>query len=244
MPQNKAIELEHAKKILHHPEFYWNSGTAAGNRGSRRRAQWIIDTAGLAPGVRVLEIGCGTGYFSELFLASGASLSAIELSPDLLRLAVRRCGAAADFREADVEHLPYGDATFDAVVGVRVLHHLDMDSAVAEMHRVLKPRGAFAFCEPNMMNPQIAIQKNIPLIKRWMGDTPDETAFFKWRLRRFLSLRGFEDIAIEPFDFLHPHVPAAMVTAVERIGGALEKIPLVREIAGSLAIFARKAGGA
>ena len=242
MAQNKAAELEHAKKILHNPEFFWNSGTGAGYKGSVRRAEWIIGRAGLMRGMRVLEVGCGTGFFSEIFLKAGVELHSIDISPDLLDKAIQRCGKAADFRVADIEKLPYKDAYFDAAIGVRVLHHLDMNAAFVEISRTLKPSGKIAFCEPNMMNPQIAIQKNVPFIKKMMGDTPDETAFFKWRLRKFLAVRGFSSIEIEPFDFLHPWIPDAIAPLAEKIGGAVERVPILKEIAGSLRIYAEKNG--
>ena|SRR3989338_5799516 len=241
MSQNKLQELEHARKILHHPEFYWNSSTDAGYRGSVRRARWVQAKGGMRPGQKVLEVGCGTGVFSEIFLQSGATLHAIDISPELLAKAVERCGNRADFRACDIESLPYDNGTFDAVVGIRVLHHLDMAASFKEIRRTLKTGGVIAFCEPNMLNPQIMIQKNIPMIKRLMGDTPDETAFFKWNLKKFLLRNDFIDVSIEPFDFLHPWVPASAVNAVERIGGWLEKTPLIKEIAGSLSIYAKKA---
>jgi len=240
MGQNKAQELEHARKILHNPEFYWNSGTSSGYRGSIRRAEWVAQAAGFRPGLRVLEVGCGTGFFSEIFLRDGVALHAIELSPELLAKARERCGTKANFHVCDIESLPYKDGVFDAVVGIRVLHHLDMEASFREIHRVLTPGGVIAFCEPNMLNPQIMIQKNIPFIKRLMGDTPGETAFFKWPLSRFLRNKGFADIHIEPFDFLHPWIPGALAGPAERVGGFLERVPGVREIAGSLRIFARK----
>ena len=240
MSQNKQRELEHAKKILHDPEFYWNSRTVAGQRGSLRRARWIEQAASFRPQARVLEVGCGTGFFSDLFLRSKVELHAIDISSELLEKAIERCGNNADFRICDIESLPFGDEYFDAVVGVRVLHHLDMEVAFREIARTLKKGGCIAFCEPNMLNPQIMIQKNVPFIKRWMGDTPDETAFFRWGLKKFLSERGFQDIRIEPFDFLHPWIPDRVVDSVEKIGGVLEKVPVVCEIAGSLRIFARK----
>jgi hypothetical protein len=91
-----------------------------------------------------------------------------------------------------------------------------------------------------MLNPIILVQKNVPWIKRRAGDSPDETAFLRWRLGRALRSAGFEVERIEPFDFLHPATPAAAVDAVDHLSGWLEAIPLVREIAGSLFIVARK----
>jgi hypothetical protein len=91
-----------------------------------------------------------------------------------------------------------------------------------------------------MMNPQIAVQKNVPAIKQRLGDSPDETAFFRWPLRRLLERSGFRSVRVEPFDFLHPKIPPSFITAVQNLGGFLEKMPILREIAGSLYIRALK----
>jgi ubiquinone/menaquinone biosynthesis C-methylase UbiE len=240
MPQNKTYELERAKDLIQNPGLL-NIGTPAGQRGTLRRANWIIEASKMGAGKHVLEVGCGTGFLSEIFIRTGAYLHAIDIAEDLVIEASRVCGARADFQACDIEYLPYKDAFFDAVIGVRVLHHLDMDLAFKEIVRTLKKDGVIAFCEPNMVNPQLAVQKNIPFIKRLMGDTPDETAFFRWKLKKFLQERGFADIQVEPFDFLHPWVPKRMIEGVDRFGRFLERIPLIREIAGSLKIYARKA---
>ncbi|HOO91362.1 MAG TPA: hypothetical protein PLA74_11120, partial [Syntrophales bacterium] len=100
--------------------------------------------------------------------------------------------------------------------------------------------GIICFTEPNMVNPQIMLQKNIPWLKRKMGDSPDETAFVRWKLAYMLRKNGFCDIKIVPFDWLHPLTPSCMVSFVDWFGRLLEKIPLIREIAGSVFICAHK----
>jgi hypothetical protein len=91
-----------------------------------------------------------------------------------------------------------------------------------------------------MLNPQIAIQKNVPWIKRKVGDSPDETAFFRRPLRRLLEGTGYRDVRVEPFDFLHPKTPASLISGVAMLGGFLENLPVVSEFAGSLYIRAFK----
>ena len=100
--------------------------------------------------------------------------------------------------------------------------------------------GTIYFMEPNMLNPQIAIQKNISWIKPKLGDSPDETAFFRWPLRRLLEQIGYRDIRIDPFDFLHPKTPVLLINRVDQLGRFLEKMPIVSEFAGSLYIRATK----
>ena len=77
-------------------------------------------------------------------------------------------------------------------------------------------------------------------IKRWLGDTPDETAFFRRPLRRLLERTGYRDVRVEPFDFLHPKTPAPLINGVDMLGGFLENVPVVSEFAGSLYIRAVK----
>jgi len=91
-----------------------------------------------------------------------------------------------------------------------------------------------------MMNPQIALQKNIPYLKRKLGDSPDETAFFRWQAVRFLQQCGFTDIMVQPFDFLHPSIPQKLISTVQRLGEFFESVPLLKEIAGSLILSGRK----
>ena len=86
-----------------------------------------------------------------------------------------------------------------------------------------------------------------PGLGRWggfavwnLGDTEDETAFFRWKLRRQIESAGFKSVEVRPFDFLHPLVPAALVAQTDRLGRLMERIPMLREIAGSLLITASR----
>ena len=97
-----------------------------------------------------------------------------------------------------------------------------------------------AFAEPNMMNPHIVFERSTPAVRRWMGVSPEETAFFRWQLAKLLGAAGFSDIRVNPYDFLHPAVPGTLVPLVRGLGNVLEKLPLVREIAGSLIISAQR----
>lgn len=237
-------EIEHGRFLASaSAEDIWGWGTPAGRLRARRRAEFIAGGAGLGPGKKVLEVGCGTGLFTELIAASGAEVLGVDISPELLELARKRNLPAdrikfvtARFEDCDI-HGP-----FDAVVGSSVLHHLEYKPALARILQMLKPGGAISFAEPNMLNPQIAAQKNIPWLKKKLGDSPDETAFIRWGLARLLRETGFTDIAIRPFDWLHPYTPRPLIPLVRSMGLLVEKLPLVKEFSGSLYIFARKPG--
>ena len=195
----------------------------------------------LKPGMTVLELGCGTGSFTRELARSGAEVVAIDVSPELVEIANANCSAPnVRYQIQNACALSYPEGAFDSVVGSSVLHHLEIEAATRDMYRVLRPAGTIYFTEPNMLNPQIAIQKNIPWIKRKLGDSPDETAFFRWPLRRLLERTGYRDVRIDPFDFLHPKTPIALIDHVKALGRFLEKVPVVSEFAGSLYIRAVK----
>lgn len=236
----KEHEICHGKFLAPNAVEIWGWGTVAGIERAKRRTQLLIDFARLQKGMKVLEFGCGTGMFSRRLAETNAIFFSIDISPELILEAKKEPHSNITFSIGDIETLDYSNESFDAVVGSSVLHHVDVDKTMAETYRVLKPGGSIAFAEPNMLNPQIALQKNIPYIKKKMGDSPDETAFFRWQAKHFLKRAGFIDIVIKPFDFLHPAIPSALIVPVKKIGEWLERLPVVKEIAGSLIISGRK----
>lgn len=235
-------EIEHGRKLAAcGPEVVWGWDTAAGRVRAARRAEFIARGAGLGPGVHALEIGCGTGLFTEAFASTGAFITAVDISAELLEKA-RKKGlnpSQVRFIEKPFEECTV-DGPFDAIIGSSILHHLDLRRSFSKIFDLLRPGGRVSFAEPNMLNPQIMIQKNVPWIKESLGDSPDETAFVRWILASFLTRKGFADIDIKPFDWLHPLTPKGLIPSASRLGGVLEKIPGVREFAGSLLIKCRR----
>jgi 2-polyprenyl-3-methyl-5-hydroxy-6-metoxy-1,4-benzoquinol methylase len=240
MQERIAKEIQHGRFLAkHRAGEIWNWESRAGKLRWARRVKML--SKHLGPGMTVLELGCGSGYFTRELARSGADIAAIDVSPELLEIARANCSAPnVRYEIQNACALSYPDAVFDLVVGSSVLHHLEIEEALREIYRVLKPGGAICFTEPNMLNPQIAIQKNVPWLKRKLGDSPDETAFFRWPLRRLLEQTGYRDVQIEPFDFLHPKTPVPLVDRVNALSRFLENMPVLSEFAGSLYVRAVK----
>ena len=220
-------------------EILWGWGTPAGKIRADRRAKLIATAAGLKPGMRVLEIGCGTGLFTEKFAKLGAFLLAVDISPDLLKKAQQRSLSAEQviFKLTKFEDCAI-NGPFDAIIGSSILHHLDLIPALNKMHELLKPGGRIAFAEPNFMNPQIFITYNF---RHFFPEiSPDENAFLRWKLAKACSEESFKSIKITPFDWLHPNTPKKLIPAVKKCGSVLEKLPAFCEFAGSLLISAKK----
>jgi ubiquinone/menaquinone biosynthesis C-methylase UbiE len=230
-------EIEHGKKLSARAERIWNWEGAIGKARMERRVAFLSGI--LRPGLKCLELGCGTGLFSEGLAKSGADLTSVDISADLLQKAKERVPSVR-FLERDACRSGFGDASFDAVVGSSILHHLDLDLSLIEIYRVLKPGGRVRFTEPNLANPHIFIQKTVPFVKERMGDSKYETAFIRGWLESKMRTAGFREIEIVPFDFLYPFLPDRWLDRMVRLNAVLERIPGLREIAGSLQISAVK----
>ena len=217
---------------------YWT--TFAGRRRVLRRAAFLTELGEIRKGRRVLEIGCGVGTFTEKLSEKGAQLTALDISFDFVRKAHLKLDPHARCLVANAMQIPFSAETFDSVVGSSILHHLNVEETLKECWRVLRPGGCVALAEPNMLNPQIFVMKNVPVIKRWMKEDPDETAFIRWRLARTFRQLGFKEVRAFPYDYLHPSIPRPLVPLIERMGQCFEQIPFIREFAGSLIIIAKK----
>ena len=238
-----AREIAHGRMLLRdEPEHIWGWGTVAGRLRAARRAALISSGAGLRVGMRALEIGCGTGMFTEVFASTGATITGVDISEDLLERARRRNLPSnhVEFIAARIEDLKLQEPC-DAVIGSSVLHHLDVDQALENISRLLKPAGILSLAEPNMLNPQVFLERHPgPFRRLFYYVSDDETAFVRWRLTESLQRHGFTDIRITPFDWLHPRMPAFLIPLALRAGQIAEGTPGLREFAGSLHILARR----
>lgn len=102
--------------------------------------------------LRLLDFGCGTGVAAIRFAHAGFDVHGFDLSPDNLAVArslAHRHGVAdrCTFDTMPAEALTYPDACFDLVVGIDILHHIEIAPAIAHAARVLKPDGLAVFKE-------------------------------------------------------------------------------------------------
>ncbi len=153
-------------------------------------------------GKSVLDYGCGHGMAAVVLARQGATVTGFDLSPGYVAEARRRAAAndvAAQFVQADAEHLPFDEASFDAVWGCAILHHLDLTAAAKELRRVLRPRGVAVFCEPWGENPILGLaRRGLPYPGK--DRTPDEKPLRASDLKAFR--RVFSVVEAEGYQLL------------------------------------------
>ena len=171
-----------------------------------------------AAGRRVLEYGCGTGGVAFDVAEVATSVQAIDISPvavQLVRDEAARRGVAVSADVMDAEALDLPDDSFDLVCGTGILHHLDLDASLREIHRVLAPTGRAIFVEPLGHNPVINLFRAVTPKMR----TPDEHPL---RVADFDAMRElFRRVDVREFGLLGL---AGLVPGVpERAGAALHR---------------------
>jgi SAM-dependent methyltransferase len=137
----------------------------------------MLDMIGDRSGKQVLEYGCGEGWITQDLARSGARVSAFDISAEAVhrtREALASAGFADYCRVAlmGAERLEYPDESFDLSVGFAILHHLDLELAIAELHRVLKPGGVAYFAEPLGGNPLINLYRRLTPQYRTQDEKP------------------------------------------------------------------------
>jgi arsenite methyltransferase len=116
-------------------------------RDVRRRRALVSEALGVKAGDRVLDVGCGPGFYVEELLdvvGPAGTVVGVDASPQMLAVAAKRCERFPNvaFHEGDATALPVEDASFDAALCVQVLEYVaDPTVALAQMHRALRPGG-------------------------------------------------------------------------------------------------------
>lgn len=191
------------------------------------------------PYERALELGCGTGFFLLNLMQSGVARrgSLTDLSPGMVQVATRNgtaLGLDVDGRVADAEGIPYDDDTFDLVVGHAVLHHIpDVELALREVLRVLRPGGRFVFAgEPTTVGNGYARALST-LTWRITTNLTKLPALSGWRRPQAELDESSRAAALEAVVDLHTFAPADL-ERMARSAGATEVATVSEEFTAAM----------
>jgi SAM-dependent methyltransferase len=185
--------------------------------------------AGVGPGLRVLDVGCGTGVVAVTAARLGARTTGVDLTPQLLERARENSTLAAvdvEWREADAEELPFADGEFDIVVS-QFAHIFAPrpEVAVREMLRVLKPGGTIAF---STWPPELLVGRTMALAGRYMPVPPKFPSPVLWGDPNVIRERlgsAVEDIVFDRDFMLVPALsPQHFRANLERSAGPTIKL--------------------
>lgn len=237
-----VTEREHFNRLAAETgSTWWGRTTPAGQLRDRKKIDLFNEIIRPCPGERLLETGCGTGEFTRLLGRFGLNVTAFDLAEGCVETACRSVapGLGYNFATADITSLPFHDNSFDICLGVSILHHIPIENCWPEIIRVCRDGARFFFSEPNMLNPWVMVEKNVAWVKRKLEDSEEELAFYRWRLEKLLNSYPGTDAHIMNIDFIHPLIPEFVLPVAEKVSGVLERLPLLKEISGSLAIWGR-----
>lgn len=164
---------------------------------------WHRNAARFLPnlnGLRVLEVGCGTGAFAGWLAAHypSARIVGVDFSNVAIETANRASlsdGTRLEFLTADAQDLPFAAASFDMVISCECLEHVPAPAVMlAEVARVLKPAGKFLITTENYFNGMVlawamSSLRNQPF-DSGSGAQPHENFFLFWRVRRLIEAAG------------------------------------------------------
>jgi SAM-dependent methyltransferase len=172
----------------------------------RGRPGWppeVVDVPGLPPGATVLELGAGTGKLTRLLVPTFDRVVAVEPEDAMRRLLVRHC-PEADALAGSAEAIPLADASVDAVFAAEAFHRFERERALAEIARVLRPRGALVLMwnvpagpvEPSIATAEEFLHGRIPNVAEVGYDPLDlnSKVFASGEWRRAFAGAPFEEL--------------------------------------------------
>lgn len=226
-------------------EAYWLRYPGTSPVKLRWRALTVRHCFHVLPGESILEVGAGSGLWTEHLasvLRGENPITAAVFNDDLEQSACQKNLPNTRFvRVTDLlTNLPA--ESFDYVVGTAILCHNQYPQNLRALYRLLKPGGQLLFFEANYWNPQVFLKNFVRPIGRWAGQAPCQVGMRKFKLLQMASQQGFTHIDIIPYDIVHPLTPRFLVPTVQSSAFVLEHTPVIRELCGTLYIWAKKPG--
>jgi SAM-dependent methyltransferase len=151
--------------------------------------RFILDHLGPLGGKKLLDIGAGLGESSVYFALQGARVTTVDISPQMVEMALRlggKYGVELEGIVSGAEDLNLPDDSYDIIYIANTIHHVhDRASLFEQMHRALKPGGMFISYDPIAYNPLINVYRRMATGVRTPDESPLTVADLKLARRYF-----------------------------------------------------------
>ena len=185
----------------------------------------------------ILDYGCGGGWLSVLLYRWGFNVVGMDVTANLLRKAKLAC-PEADFIVSDAEKLPFRDAVFDCIMGISILHHLNLEQGCNEIGRVSLNKSKFLFMEPNLLNPLSAFGRRFfPMETHTKGEKGFTPRYLRttfklagFTVERYLILFFLAFPVARLFKIARIKPPSSLVKMISLFENVMEKMPGMRHL--------------
>jgi len=225
-------------------EAYWRRYPATSPVKLRWRALTVRHAFHVLPGESIMELGAGTGLWTRHLSAVTRGenpITAVVFNEGFLHTSETLPNVKYVWVSNLLQDLP--GQRFDYIVGTAILCHNRYSENLEVLHRLLKPGGQLLFFEANYWNPQVLLKNLVPGLGRWGGNAPCEIGLRKHQIMHMATHQGFTHVEIIPYDIVHPLTPRFLIRTLQSVAFLLEHMPLVRDLCGTLYIWAKKPGG-
>jgi dolichol-phosphate mannosyltransferase len=236
--------LHNLSEIERTREAYWLRSPATTPTRLRWRANAARHALHIAPEETVLELGAGSGLWTEhlsVVLRGATPITAAVFNANLASRARSKTLASTEIvLVSHDDDLPV--EAYDFVVGTATLSHTHWQDNLAWIYRLLKPGGRLLFLEANYWNPQVFAKARSRRLARWSRNADCQIALRKSELIDVAERQGLEEIVVVPYDILHPKTPKRLIPTVQSTAFVLEQMPGIKELCGTLFFSASKPG--
>ncbi|MBK9313242.1 MAG: glycosyltransferase [Acidobacteria bacterium] len=211
----------------------------------RRRALTVRHLLHVMPGERILELGAGSGLWTEHLtdvMRGENPITAAVFNKHLVMPGDMRLPNTEFIHVVDIDaDLP--EETYDYIVGTLILSHENYQETLESLYRILKPGGQLLFFEINDRNPLVLLKKLFRLPDTWGSDARRRIDVSNHEFVMAALRWDYTNIEIAPYDNIHRQLPRSLLPQIQGMAFIFEQSPVLRNLCGGRYVCLTKPGG-